>query len=213
MKNLFALLSLIVVASCAPDATLQLIPGPMGPQGPRGHLVLPQIIQLTSESLECGENGGVRYDWYIDEDDSVTLSDADTYYASAATCNGLNGLNGLNGHAGEQGPPGLAGPPGLQGNPGHDGVAGPPGSTGPQGPPGQNAHVTQHYVSACLAMPGGYYLKTGNGSESGSVGIYTNSSCNGSHSQLNSANSTFFFTANILGVYVDSQTVRTLEYN
>ena len=229
MKKLLSILFLtFALAACGPSATVELIPGPQGPageagpQGPagaNGHSLSSQFTFATE--LECS-SGGTRLDIYLDLDDSLSASEGDTYLGSLVACNGANGLNGQDGAPGQAGPPGLACPPGMNGNPGlvgSPGPAGPPGPQGPQGTPGaqgpqgNGANVGQHNVSSCTALAGGYYLKKGTGSEAGSVGIYSNSSCSGSHEQLTDAKSTFWLSSTALAIYVDGQTVRVLTFN
>lgn len=226
MKQLLSVLFLtIALAACGPSATVELIPGPAGPAGPQGptgangHSLSSQF--LSASELEC-PSGGTRLDIYLDQDDSLSASEGDSYLGSLIACNGANGSDGQNGAPGEQGPPGWAGPPGLNGNPGNDGApgpAGPPGQQGPQGTPGaqgpqgNGGTVGHHNVSSCTALDGGYYLKKGSGSESGSVGIYTSSNCSGSHEQLTDAKSTFWLSSTALAIYVNSQTVRVLTFN
>ncbi len=224
MKYLMLVVMLAVVG-CGPSTEVKMIAGPKGDKGDtgaNGHSLSSQFITLSSASLECDASGGMRLDVYLDNDDSFSPSEDDTYLGSLVACNGYNGNPGHDGTPGQPGAPGQAGPPGLNGNPGHDGAPGPNGPAGPQGPQGtpgaqgpqgHGSQVSQHNVSTCTALTGGYYLKSGSGSESGSVGIYSNSNCNGSHSQLNSANSTFWLTTSDLAIYVDSANVRVLNFN
>ncbi len=197
-------------------------PGAPGAPGADGYSLSSQFMSATE--CEC-PSGGNRLDIYLDMDRSFSASDGDVYQGSLISCNGASGRNGNNGQDGIAGPPGGSGPPGLNGNPGHDGTQGPagapgqdgtPGSNGhdgAQGPPGQGGHVSQKNAENCVQLSGDWYAKKGNGSENGSVGIYASSSCNGSHAQLNSANSTFWLSATDLAVYVDGQTVRVLTFN
>lgn len=228
-KFLVLAVGIALLAACSPSKEIVTVIS--GPPGANGHSLSSQFLSATE--FECA-NGGSRLDIYLDLDDSFSASEGDRYLGSLIACNGANGLQGEQGEPGVPGPvgppgldgnpghDGIAGPPGLNGNPGHDGAPGPVGPPGPQGPqgtpgaqgaPGQGAHIGQHDVTNCTLIAGGYYLKKGNGSESGSVGIYSNSSCTGSHEQLTDATSTFWLTTTDLAVYVDGQTVRVLTFN
>ncbi len=212
MKKIMLIMLFMVVGCNETVVIVKGVDGPKGETGANGHSLVSQILEASE--LECSTTG-TRLDIYLDLDDSLNTSDGDLYQVSVVDCDGRNGLDGEDGQPGQSGPPGLGlvGPPGLNGNPGHDGQTGPNGPPGPQGNDGHGASVGQHNVTSCTSLPGGFYLKKGSGSESGSVGIYTNSSCTGSHDQLNTANSTFWLTTADLAIYVDSQTVRVLTFN
>lgn len=219
MKKLFVYILLSsALFGCGQVAEFKLVPGPKGDKGDNGHSLVSQYV--SASALEC-EQGGSRLDIYVDLDDSLSTSDGDKYQSSLIACNGVNGLKGDKGDPGAVGPPGLSGPPGLNGNPGHDGApgpAGPPGPQGPQGTPGaqgprgEGGSVNQHNVASCTSLGCGIWMKAGTGSESGSVGIYTNSSCSGSHNQMNDAKSTFWISSDQLAVYVNGSTVRVLTF-
>lgn len=203
MKLIFIAFLCLMLTNCRGSNGYDLV---QGPQGPRGHSTVSQLVNIEDNHLEC-VHGGMRVDFYLDMDDNLLPNDGDLFEGSLVACNGNNGLDGQNGAPGTQGPPGQVGPPGLNGNPGHDGI---PGVPGEQGPPGQGATIHNHNVSSCSLLGSNFYLKTLPGA---SVGIYTNSSCTGSHDELNDANSTFWLSESTLVVFVDGSTVRLITFN
>lgn len=217
MKKLLLTLSLLALAACQEVDKVQLIQGPQGATGiagANGHSLVSQFVSIDSESLEC-TNGGTRLDIYMDMDDSLTVTDGDTYEGSLVACNGANGLNGQDGIAGAQGPQGETGP---QGATGAQGVAGPVGPVGPQGPQGtqgatgpagSGATITVYSSSNCTSLGNGYYGKAG----SNAYSIYTTSTCSGSHNDLNSANPTMWISSDVLGVFSSPNTLRSISFN
>lgn len=132
MRYLLMILLLLIVAcdKRTDQATVTAV------DGKNGHSVV--SVYNESSELECS-NGGQRLDLYLDLDDSLSVTEGDTFMNSLVTCNGLNGLNGAQGPQGEPGPQGLigeTGPQGLTGPRGYQGFPGLPGAIGPRGLPG-----------------------------------------------------------------------------
>lgn len=117
--------------------------GETGQNGTNGHSLVSETVDVYG--CECDQQGGQSLNIYMDNDDSLTVSEGDSYQTSLVACNGHNGLNGsqglpgTQGAQGDQGPqglPGEAGPQGLPGVQGPEGIAGPAGAVGAQGAQG-----------------------------------------------------------------------------
>jgi hypothetical protein len=96
------LLALFLTVSCGKEESLRLIPGPKGDVGANGHSLVSLVVEANE--IECDEQGGRRLDIFLDNDDSLNVSEGDMFQSSLISCNGLNGLNGLVGETGAQGP-------------------------------------------------------------------------------------------------------------
>lgn len=204
--------------------------GKDGIDGANGHSLASVFAEASS--LEC-TNGGSRLDIFLDVDDSLSASESDTYLGSLVACNGTNGLNGsdgldgqdgIDGSDGEQGPRGIpgaqgpkgcTGPQGPAGSDGEQGPVGPQGAQGPQGtqgaqgPAGSGATITSFNVSSCTLVSTGKWAKA-NG---GQVKIYTNSFCSNSVAALDTNASTLWLTDHKLAVFVDTSSLRVIEFN
>lgn len=168
-KYIVGLMFLLSVG-CSHKESVTFMPGPQGDAGAtgatgaagaNGHSLVSQTVEAGY--CECDQAGGNRLDIYLDNDDSLSVSEGDSFQSALIACNGRNGLNGSNGlpgttgatgetgstgetgATGAQGIPGAQGPSGSQGTPGPMGMMGPQGamgspgptgSTGPQGPQG-----------------------------------------------------------------------------
>lgn len=175
MNKKLTILCLALLGACGDRDTVEIYKGKDGSDGSNGHSLVSEYVQASE--LECDALGGSRLDIYMDMDDSLSLSEGDSYSNSMVACNGANGANGINGEAGEQGPQGEAGPQGLQGEQGEVGPEGPQGEQGPSGPEGpegpqgetgaeggagSGATVTSLNASSCTQIgDSGYYQKSG----------------------------------------------------
>lgn len=231
MKRFYVLFAAVFVLSLAACDTnsFQLIPGPTGAtgapgtggatgaQGPNGHSLVSQYVEPCQ--WVC-PNGGSELDIYLDTDDTLSVSEGDTYQNSIIACNGANGLNGqdgLPGTDGAQGEPGAQGPQGNagpQGPAGADGVTGPTGAqgpAGPQGPAGTTVTITAYTSSSCTLIAGTtYYAKNSSGT-SGS--IYDASSCASNHKVGDvSGGDNFWLSATKLATDNNGSGIRVVSY-
>ncbi len=186
-KFLIIAAALALTACPGRKETATIYHGQDGANGANGHSLVSQFAEVNG--CECDEQGGTRLDIYLDLDDSLSVSEGDTFQNSLIACNGRNGLRGprgLTGAQGEQGIPGEAGPQGEQGVPGPQGLTGaagatgatgaqgvagpvgpigpqgPQGTMGPAGPQGPAGAVLQNYTlssSTCTSIGDGYYAK------------------------------------------------------
>jgi hypothetical protein len=205
------LVTLLFLAACA-EHTYDLVPGADGKDGTdgkNGHSLV-SVFQSATD-VECSTSGS-RLDIYLDSDDSLAVSEGDTYQGSLVACNGANGLDGVDGQAGSQGPQGEAGPQGIEGEAGPTGPQGPqglPGATGAQGPAGSGASISNYTSSSCTNIAGtSYYVKAGS-----NASIYSHSSCHSSTkvAELTDGHS-FWVAAKILAVDNDGD-VRVINFN
>lgn len=207
--KLLLIYSILFIASCA-DKTM--VASVTAKDGVNGHSVV-SLVQ-TASSIECTSSGS-RMDMYIDNDDSLSTSQGDTYINSLVVCNGTNGLNGQQGSVGMQGPQGLAGEVGPQGPTGATGLQGPVGPQGPQGPQGQtgpagsSATITAYNnSSSCINLTGSsYYVKNGD--------IYSGSTCasNTKVAVLQGSGTSYWISSNILAVDGGNSTIRVIKFN
>jgi hypothetical protein len=175
----YVVMSLMFLMVGCQSETVTLIPGPQGVPGvagANGHSLVSETVEASG--CECDWQGGTRLDIYMDMDDSLSLTEGDTFQSSLVACNGMNGLNGqdgLPGATGAQGIPGATGPEGIAGPAGEVGPegaqglvgpvgpmgpAGPQGLTGAQGPAGSGATLQAFTLgSSCLSVGGGLYAK------------------------------------------------------
>lgn len=152
--------------------------GEKGDQGPNGHSLSSSSVTLGKGSCECPGTGGSRVDIYLDNDDSLTVTEGDTYQSSLFACNGAKGKRGRQGEQGPQGNVGPQGEQGEQGPPGVQGPQGPQGIPGPQGEDGADAGSIASYdlsSGSCKNVGSGYYAKK---SSSNSAALYSASNCN-----------------------------------
>lgn len=221
MKKLIVnILLMAYVIGCGPAREVVQIhtgaPGANGADGKNGHSIVSQYSN-TSE-LECEGSSGSRLDMYLDNDDSLTVSESDLFQNSLIICNGLNGLNGLNGQSGEQGPQGIAGSIGPQGTPGATGSPGPTGPVGPQGPQGlqgpaggAGGTIISYTSSSCTAIPGTSYFVKPNGTN---FKVYTGSTCHSSTAVAEvDDGSSFWLSANKLAVDFGDTGLRVITFN
>ncbi len=195
------LMLMFAMVGCQSE-TVQLIPGPtgltgaVGASGANGHSLVSEMVEASW--CECDWRGGNRLDIYLDLDDSLSVSEGDTFQSALIACNGMNGLNGENGlpgAEGAQGIPGATGPAGetglagpagevgaegamgLPGPVGPEGPQGPMGLTGAQGPAGSGATLQAYTLgTSCSSVGGGLYAK-----KSGDTAkIYDDNDCDSS---------------------------------
>jgi hypothetical protein len=199
-----------------------------GKDGANGHSIVTQ--QQKASELECS-NSGYRLDMYLDNDDSLSVSENDKYLNSLVICDGLNGLKGDKGDKGlkgergprgvagavgpqgPQGPMGMMGPPGTPGSNGTQGPVGPQGPQGPQGlqgPPGTSATITSYSSSSCTQIgTTGVYVKP-NGSN---FKLYTSSSCHSSSALYEvSQGESYWVSSTSLAIWNDGS-LRVIKYN
>lgn len=221
MKTMFILFAMSLIACGPTKEVVQVVNGKDGSNGLNGHSLVSQFVTLH-EGLVC-PNGGQSLDVYLDNDDSLSVSTADSYQSSVIACNGSNGLNGTTGATGAQGPDGLQGEAGPEGPQGPQGLAGPtgpqgpqgtagiPGATGPQGPAGTTLTITAYTSGSCTSVPGTSYFVKNNGSN---TGVYTLSSCSSSSKveELDDGES-FWLSATKLGVVITSGGLRVISFN
>ncbi len=221
------LIVLLCLVGCSAKTTVTMIPGATGetgavgatgPSGANGHSLVSQFVEVSMESCECLA-GGTRLDIYQDLDDTLSVSESDSYAGSLVACNGSNGANGQDGQEGAQGLQGSVGPtgsagadgsdgePGPQGLAGADGIDGLDGTDGAQGPPGTGATILAS-SSVCTSITGSYYMK------SNTLYLENDSSlCDGSHDkvELNNGDS-LWLSANKLAVY-NLSGLRVITFN
>lgn len=172
-----------------------------------GHSIVSEYNKASE--LECSSSGS-RLDFFIDMDDSLSPTVADTFTNSIVVCDGANGQNGLNGEVGAQGPQGLQGAIGPQGIPGAVGIQGPTGPQGDTGPAGTSATIKAYTSTTCAAITGStLYIKIKNGTAS----IYSSNTC-ASNSKLEEVNEggSYFVTNNRLLVYSE-EVARVITFN
>lgn len=144
MKKYFLMVMVTILAGCSlKKEVVDIYKGDRGDNGSNGHSLVSVLTNV--EECECDEQGGSRLDIYLDNDDSLSVSEGDSFQNSLIACNGRNGMRGPRGYPGvqgeqgipgEQGPQGLAGPQGLQGEQGPQGLTGATGATGETGAQG-----------------------------------------------------------------------------
>ena len=218
MKKMF-IVGLLALAACSPKRELvDIISGKDGAPGANGHSIV--SVYKSASEVECS-SGGSRLDMYLDLDDSLSATDADSYTNSLVVCNGSNGLNGSHGVAGAQGPQGVAGAvgpqgpagaPGLNGAPGVQGPVGPQGPQGPQGlqgSPGSSATIAVYSSSSCTLIAGTSTYVKPNGSN---FKMYSNSSCSGSSVAEVSQGESYWVASNMLAVWASGQ-LRVITFN
>ena len=217
MKKCLVLL-MVIVSGCAPQIErLGVINGTNGTNGTNGHSLVSQFVNLE-ESLEC-PNGGTSLDIYLDIDDSLTVSESDTYTNSLIACNGSNGLQGATGVAGSTGATGVAGQIGPQGAAGAQGIAGPVGPIGPQGPQGATgaqgssgtgASIVSYTASSCTKITGTsmYVQKSGSNFQ-----MFSGNTCNSSTkvSEVSSGESVWASSSS-LAVW-NGSSIRVITFN
>lgn len=230
MKTFSVLFVLMFLASCGKKQTYELVQGEKGEKGDagsNGHSLVSQVVQLDA-SILC-PNGGQRLDIYLDRDDNLDVSEADSFQSSLVACNGLNGRDGIDGQDGKDGKNGKRGPRGLQGIAGPVGPQGPQGEQGPvgpqgprgeqgiqgetglQGPSGTGATITSYTSSLCSSVSGSSFFVKNNGSN---VSVYTSSSCSNSSKveQLTDGDS-FWLSDTKLGVVISTGGIRVISFN
>lgn len=207
-------LMFLMMCSCAPSATVDLIPGNEGPRGAtgatgaNGHSIVSQYLEASY--CECGSAGGSRLDMYVDLDDSLEASEGDLYSNSLVTCNGAHGVQGVPGATGPQGSAGPQGAAGANGSPGPTGPQGPAGPQGLTGPAGSSATIQVFTSSSCTLIATGYYAKAG----STNASIYTGSTCHSSTkvAEVGDGDS-FWVGANKLAVDYDDFGLKVITFN
>jgi hypothetical protein len=228
----YVLIGLLLV-SCGKNQTLEVY---NGTDGKNGHSLVSQSSNLEANLL-CPA-GGKKLDIYIDLDDTLSVTESDTFNTSLIVCNGSNGEDGIDGEDGADGKDGRRGrrgPRGFQGlvgakgekgdtgETGEQGVAGPTGQQGEQGvqgikgdagldgEDGTEVSIVSYTSSSCTNITGtSYHVKT-----SGSnVSVHTSSSCSGSSKvdQLSDGHS-FWFSSSKLGVVIASGGIRVINFN
>lgn len=190
---------LTALVSCGPTKeSVSVIEGAPGAKGSNGHSLVSESTQLELGSLECA-SGGQSLDAYLDLDDSLSVSESDSYQSSIVACNGSNGLDGAVGAIGAQGPEGVAGP---QGEPGV-GIQGPAGA---QGPAGGGATVTALTSNSCTLVAGSnsYYTKLGS--------LYEAAGCD-AHDKVALQEGESVFVGNLTLVVKGPSGLRSITFN
>lgn len=135
MKKFLVLAAAALIAGCSQTKeVVDIYKGADGINGVNGHSLVSIVTDVNG--CECDEQGGQRLDIYLDNDDSLNVSEGDTFQSSLIACDGRNGLQGIQGLQGVQGEVGATGAQGPQGIPGMPGPMGIAGVQGPQGLPG-----------------------------------------------------------------------------
>jgi hypothetical protein len=193
-QYLLTLAALALLTSCQPTRTVvESIVGPPGPSGSdgadgkNGLSTLAEVVGISEES-ECS-NGGTLLRFFLDTDESLTVSEGDLLLSSAEICNGFNGL---------QGPIGPQGPAGEPGEPGEDAA-------------GSAVLLATYTPYSCFRVPDtSYYIKSG----SHKVSVYTSSSCSssGKVTDLDDSHPTFWLSNTKLGVYKMDDSLRVMEF-
>ncbi len=198
------LFSLLLV-SCAPKREVVQIY-----KGQNGHSVVSNYANAEGD-LVCGDLGGSRLDIYLDLDDTLTVSEGDSYLNSLVACNGATGLTG---EQGEAGPSGEAGPQGTVGPQGVQGIAGPVGPIGPTGPQGlsaPSATITSYTSNSCTSISDTNYYTKPNGENSK---IYLNSECSGSGEfTLTEGDSVWLSASQLATKLINTNGIRVVRFN
>lgn len=192
--------------------------GSDGVNGSNGHSMAAETT--TPSTLICPD-GGSQVDFYIDLDDSASVTAGDTFQAASVACNGSNGLDGLNGSDGVNGTDGADGQDGADGNDGQDGedgedstVAGPqgePGTPGTNGTNGSGATIVAFSPTACTLISTGFYAK----SFADNVWLYTASTCSTASKYHNVSNSNplKFIGTNIVVMFYLTNSITVVTFN
>lgn len=170
-------------------------PGNNGNNGQNGHSIVG--ISRAATALECSQSSGVAVDFFIDTDDTQTVTDEDILQSGVVSCNGLNGTNGVDGQDGTDG---------VNGTNGTNGVDGAKGDKGDPGAAGSSAVMTAYSLPAsftCYAIHSGIYAYTNSTTQ---ISLYTNSNCT---TQIDTNN--FVLDATLNEIYVNSTLILILE--
>jgi hypothetical protein len=153
-----------------------------GGNGNNGHSIV--ALQRAATNVECTQTQGKAVDFYVDLDDSFTVTAGDLLQAGIVACNGLNGTDGTDGQDGADGQTGAQGIPGT---------------------PGSNATMTTVplvAVFSCIFVHNSIYARKSSETD---VGLYTDSNCTSQNQivdanlvTMNSARNEVYTTGNIL---------------
>lgn len=145
-----------------------------GKDGDNGHSIV--SLSRSATGNECGENSGSSVDFYLDQDNSNSVTEGDQLQSGVVACNGSDGQNGTDGNDGQDGQDGQDGEDGTDGEDGQDGQDG--GTT--------FVMVAIPIGSSCVNVAPNTWAKKQNSQQ---VVLYDSSSC-GVHDDLTTLDST-----------------------